>query len=68
MPDITVVAVPGIFSFSDHDRGATGMAKQTDTLQLNDADIAFLLNLLRNASSPLTTAELIEAFRQRSGR
>jgi hypothetical protein len=43
------------------------MAKQTDTLQLNDADIAFLLNLLRTASSPMTTAELIEALRQRSG-
>lgn len=44
------------------------MAKQTDTLQLNDGDIAFLLNLLRNASSPLTTSELIEALRQHSGR
>jgi hypothetical protein len=43
------------------------MAKQTDTLQLNDADIAFLLNLLRNASAPMSTAELIEALRQRSG-
>jgi hypothetical protein len=44
------------------------MAEQKDTLQLNDADIAFLLNLLRNASSPMTTAELIEALRERSGR
>jgi predicted transcriptional regulator len=44
------------------------MAKQTGTLQLSDADISFLLNLLRNASSPMTTAELIEALRQRSGR
>lgn len=44
------------------------MAKQTDTLQLTDADIAYLLNLLRNASSPKTTAELIEALRERSGR
>jgi hypothetical protein len=44
------------------------MAKQTDTLQLTDADIAYLLNLLRNASSPMTTAELIEALRERSGR
>jgi hypothetical protein len=44
------------------------MAKQTDTLQLTDADIAYLLNLLRNAGSPKTTAELIEALRERSGR
>ena len=44
------------------------MAKQTDTLQLADADIAYLLTLLRNASSPKTTAELIEALRERSGR
>jgi predicted transcriptional regulator len=44
------------------------MAKQTDTLQLNDADIAFLLNLLRNASSPMTTNDLVEALKQRSGR
>lgn len=44
------------------------MAEQTDTLQLNEADIAFLLNLLRNASAPKTTAELIAALRERSGR
>ena len=44
------------------------MAKQTDTLQLNDADIAFLLNLLRNASTPMTTNDLIQALKQRSGR
>ncbi len=44
------------------------MAEQTDTLQLNDADIAYLLTLLRNATSPKTTAELVEALRERSGR
>lgn len=44
------------------------MATQNDTLQLNDADIAFLLNLLHNASAPMTTQELIEALKQRSGR
>lgn len=45
-----------------------GMAEQTGTLQLNDDDIAFLLTLLRNASSPLTTQDLIEALKKRSGR
>lgn len=44
------------------------MAKQNENVQLNDADIAFLMNLLRNASAPLTTQELIEALRERSGR
>ena len=44
------------------------MATQNETLHLNDADIAFLLNLLRNASAPMTTQELIEALKQRSGR
>lgn len=44
------------------------MAEQTDTLHLSDADIAYLLTLLRNASSPKTTAELIAALRERSGR
>lgn len=44
------------------------MAEQTETLQLNDADIVYLLTLLRNATSPKTTAELVEALRQRSGR
>ncbi|HLU36880.1 MAG TPA: hypothetical protein VKZ61_14005 [Thermomicrobiales bacterium] len=44
------------------------MANQNESLQLNDADIAFLQNLLRNASAPLTTQELIDALRQRSGR
>jgi predicted transcriptional regulator len=44
------------------------MAKQTDTLQLNDADIAFLLNLLRHATSPMTTQDLVDALKRRSGR
>lgn len=44
------------------------MAEETGTLHLNDDDIAYLLTLLRNATSPLTTAQLIDALRQRSGR
>lgn len=42
------------------------MAKQTETVQLNDADIAFLLNLLRNAHAPMTTQQLVDALKQRS--
>lgn len=41
------------------------MASQNETLQLNEADIAFLLNLLREANGPLTTAELVEALKNR---
>lgn len=41
------------------------MATGTDAVQLNEADIAFLLNLLRNASGPLTTQELVDALKNR---
>lgn len=41
------------------------MASQTETLQLNEADIAFLLNLLREADGPMTTTELVEALKNR---
>lgn len=44
------------------------MADEKNTLHLNDDDIAFLVTLLRNATSPLTTQELIDALRQRSAR
>jgi len=46
----------------------TGMADEKRTLNLNGEDIAFLLTLLRNATSPLSTQDLIDALRQRSGR
>ena len=39
------------------------MANPDETLQLNEADIAFLLNLLRDADGPMTTAELVEALK-----
>ena len=45
-----------------------GMADKNGTLQLTNDDLAFLLTQLRNAISPLTTQQLIEALRQRSGR
>lgn len=41
------------------------MANPNENLQLNEADIAFLLNLLRDADGPLTTAELVEALKTR---
>lgn len=44
------------------------MAEERSILQLNEEDIAYVLTLLRNASSPLTTEQVIEALRQRAGR
>jgi hypothetical protein len=45
-----------------------GMADENGTLQLTNDDLAFLLTLLRNAITPMTTQQLIDALRQRSGR
>lgn len=41
------------------------MATANETVQLNEADIAFLLNLLRNADGPMTTQELVDALKNR---
>ncbi|CAA9526168.1 MAG: hypothetical protein AVDCRST_MAG73-584 [uncultured Thermomicrobiales bacterium] len=37
-------------------------------IKLNDDDVAYLLTLLRNSPQPLTTQQLIDAFRVKSGR
>lgn len=42
------------------------MATDNDTVQLNEADIAYLITLLRDAQGPLTTAELVEALKNRT--
>lgn len=44
------------------------MADEKNTLHLNSEDIAFLLTILRNATAPLSTQELVDALRQRSSR
>lgn len=41
------------------------MANPNDSLQLNEADIAFLINLLREAEGPMTTDELVAALKNR---
>lgn len=46
----------------------TGMADEKRMLNLNSEDIAFLLTMLRNATSPLSTQDLIDALRQRASR
>ncbi len=36
-------------------------------MKLSDEDVAYLLTLLRNSSQPITTQQLIDAIRRRSG-
>lgn len=35
-------------------------------VQLNDDDVAYLMNLLRNATQPISTQQLIDALRRQS--
>ena len=42
------------------------MAEQAGTLQLTEEDVTLLLTLLRNATSPMSTADLVAALRERS--
>lgn len=35
-------------------------------IQLNDDDVAYLMNLLRNATQPISTQQLIDALRRQS--
>jgi hypothetical protein len=37
------------------------------TVHLNDEDIAYLMNVLRNATQPVTTQQLIDVLRRHSG-
>jgi hypothetical protein len=39
---------------------------ESGRVQLNDEDVAYLMNLLRNASQPVTTQQLIDALRRQS--
>lgn len=44
------------------------MATNGNDLKLSTDDVAFILNLLRQTTSPLTTSQLVEALKTRSGR
>lgn len=44
------------------------MAGKGSDLQLTDEDVSYLLTLLKNAASPMTTAQLVEAIKQRGNR
>jgi hypothetical protein len=41
--------------------------QEMNTVQLNDDDVAFLMNLLRNATQPVSTQQLIDALRRQFG-
>ncbi len=40
----------------------------TREVELSDDDITYLMTILRNASQPVTTQQLVEALRERLGR
>jgi DNA-binding response OmpR family regulator len=42
------------------------MSAPIQPIQLNDEDVAYLLTLLRNATQPMTTQQLIDALRRQS--
>ena len=42
-------------------------AREGAVVRLSEDDVAYLMNLLRNASQPVTTQELIDALRRQSG-
>lgn len=39
---------------------------ETGRVRLNDEDVAYLMNLLRNAAQPVATQQLIDALRRQS--
>ena len=40
--------------------------REAGTVRLSEDDVAYLMNLLRNASQPVTTQQLIDALRRQS--
>ncbi len=39
---------------------------EASTVRLNEEDVAYLMNLLRNATQPVSTQQLIDALRRQS--
>ena len=46
---------------------ARGDNVETTHIALNEEEIAYLMNLLRNANYPLSTQDLIDALRRQAG-
>jgi hypothetical protein len=45
---------------------AQGEVVELSRVQLNDEDVAYLMNFLRNATQPVTTQQLIDVLRRQS--
>lgn len=41
-------------------------SEEDGRIRLNDEDIAYLMNVLRNATQPVTTQQLIDVLRRQS--
>jgi hypothetical protein len=64
-----VFAGPGLVRHEEMYCSMTDTSQATTTtVQLTDNDIAYLLTLLRNSSSPLTLQQLVDALRTPAGR
>ena len=61
-------AGPGLVRHEEMYCSMTDTSQATTTVQLTDNDIAYLLTLLRNSSSPLTLQQLVDALRTPAGR
>ena len=44
----------------------SGDPNETGHIRLSDDDVAFLMNVLRNSSQPVTTQQLIDVLRRQS--
>lgn len=44
----------------------SGDATETGHIRLSDDDVAYLMNVLRNSSQPVTTQQLIDVLRRQS--
>ena len=44
----------------------SGDSAETGQIRLSDDDVAYLMNLLRNSSQPVTTQQLIDVLRRQS--
>ena len=45
---------------------ASGDPTETGHIRLSDDDVAYLMNVLRNSSQPVTTQQLIDVLRRQS--
>jgi hypothetical protein len=60
-PGVAVfLLIGGLMTFRDGDSGASAV-------RLDEEDLTYLMNVLRNASQPVTTQQLIDVLRRQPG-